>query len=435
MIRALIAVVMATAFVGAPALAQSAGENAEIVRLRAQIEDLTRRLEAVERSRAPPLETPARSSAPTSERAAVPAGTVAAAPASRSAAGLAATDPAHAVGVDLPANVPVGPADHTLAPPDRPTLFQLTASNSSSQASFALTSTVSRPNLGNEGRGTGTFTSITLGAQAPLDKDADTTSLATLDGLADSFALKIGFSQFRVALADPGPAMAALESAAVVACKADVRVSDKTDCDVDTNRQNILSTYLSPEDYRAYLSGGFPGDASLAFGLSGRVGYRKFSYLGTPATTKGTVERVPWSVGGYVTLFPGLSAASLTGGVEFQRSYKAAATQVICPVMQGAATLTCVTGAGGTPSRKDGLLLSLEGRRLFATGSLFLPTVGLAPQLTYDALQDRFGVDVPVYLVADGKSGLLGGVRVGWTSGDGGFVAGVFVGSAFSLFK
>ncbi len=433
--RALLALTAATVAIGAPASAQSRDEKAEITRLRAQVDDLTRRLDALEHARSsPPVSAASTSTSPIEGAAtttAVPE--VTSVPASSRPPTPAS--PPTSVAMELPLNVPIGPADHTLAPPDRPALFQLNASTDSSQASFALTRTVSRPNLGADGRGTGTFTSVTIGAQAPLDKDADTTNLATLDGLADSFALKIGFAQFRVALAEPGPAMAALEAKAVAACKADVRVSDKNDCDVDTNRQGILSTYLDPEEYRSYLSGGFPGGTSLAFGLSGRVGYRKFSYLETPATTKASAERVPWSVGGYVTLFPGVTAASLTGGVEFQRSYKAGATQTICPVALGAATVICTTGAGGEPTRKDGLLLSIEGRRLFPTSSLLVPTIGLAPQVTYDALQDRLGLDLPVYLVSDEKGGLLGGVRVGWTNGDGGFVAGVFVGSAFSLFR
>lgn len=339
------------------------------------------------------------------------------------------------ISASIPINVPIGPADHTLAPPDRPALFQLSAGTESSQASLALTRTVSRPNLGSIGEGLGTFTAVTIGAQAPLAKDVDTTNLATLDGLADSFAIKIGFSQFRVALRDPGPAMAALEAKALKACRADIRVSDKVACDLDANRNPLLQTYLSREEYDAYLGGGFPGGASLAFGLAGRLGCRKFDYLEVPATAKGSVGRVPWSVGGYLTLLPGAVAASLTTAVEFQRLYKAAATQSLCSLTPGAVTVECVSGAGGRPSRKDGLLLSLEGRRQFATGSLILPSVGVAPQVTYDALQDRVGLDLPIYLVSDDKGGLLGGVRVGWTSGDGGFVAGVFVGSLFSLFK
>jgi len=83
------------------------------------------------------------------------------------------------------------------------------------------------------------------------------------------------------------------------------------------------------------------------------------------------------------------------------------------------------------PTREDGLLLSLEGRRLLPTGSALVPTVGLAPPLTIDALQDRVGVDLPVYPVSADKGDLLGGVRVGRTSGDGGFAVGMFVGTTF----
>jgi hypothetical protein len=70
--------------------------------------------------------------------------------------------------------------------------------------------------------------------------------------------------------------------------------------------------------------------------------------------------------------------------------------------------------------------------RTFATTSI-LPTIGIAPIVTYDAVAGSYAVDFPVYLVSDGKNGLTGGVRFDWTSIKHVAVFGVFVSKAFNV--
>lgn len=421
--------------VAAPNAAQAQAETDEekVARLEKQLQTLTERLdalEAVQRGALPTETAIAKQSGATK-----PADVAAATPVAVSpSAASPRQPPVAAASTSMPA-VPLGPADRSLGAPDRPAQFQISASTASSQASFAITRTVGRPNLDGKSRGVATYSSLTFGAQAPLDKGGGSTDLATLDGLANSFAVKIGFSQMRVAIAEPGASSEALETKAVATCRADPKVDPKKDCDVDTNRQNILQTYLSGDEYRAYLDGGFPSKTAIVFGASGRIGYNKFSYLDATTGAKASLSRAPWSIGAYATLLPGVTATSLTAAVEYQRAYKEQSTGVICPAAIAATPTTCLTGPVGAPKLTDKVLLSLEGRHLFATGSTLLPTIGLAPQVTYDAIGDQVGLDLPIYLVSDDKGGLLGGVRVGWTSKQGGFIAGIFVGTSFSLFQ
>jgi hypothetical protein len=66
----------------------------------------------------------------------------------------------------------------------------------------------------------------------------------------------------------------------------------------------------------------------------------------------------------------------------------------------------------------------------------------IAPQFSYDLVGDAYGVDVPFYLVGDGKGKLRGGFRLGYTNqkkADGGrdddISLGVFLGVPFSVFR
>lgn len=133
-----------------------------------------------------------------------------------------------------------------------------------------------------------------------------------------------------------------------------------------------------------------------------------------------SLNRIPWSIGSYATLLPGISAASLTTGVEYQAGFEEGSTGVICPVASTTTPFACATGPVHGPVRTDKLLVALDARRLFVTGVDLIPTIGIAPQATLDALSRKVGVNLPIYLVADDKGSLLGGFRLGRTS-KGGF--------------
>ena len=436
----LIAAALASVSQQAAAQSQPETDAQRISRLEAQVEALTKRLEQVEAEKGSP-QAPAtqRQAAQTADRATANVARSGdgskPAPAGGGGKASAASGPGAKATDTVLAGIPVGPANGGPTAPDRSSLFQITASTGSSQASFAVTRTVSRPNFGSEHEGMGTYTALTIGAQAPISTGGGDTKLATLDGLANSFALKFGISQFRVRLQDPGEAMAALETKAVAACNADPGVDHKTACDVDTNRQGILSKYLTKEEYESYLSGGFPDRSAFVFGLNASVGYKKLTYLDAMSGTKNMESHVPWSVGGYVTWLPNLTATSLTFGVDYQQAWKEQTTGTVCPVAVPPTATLCATGAVGAPTLQRKVLLSVGGRKLFATDISLLPTIGVAPQFTYDANADQVGIDVPIYLVSDDKKGLVGGISTGWANKGTGFTVGVFVGSSFSIFK
>lgn len=438
----LIAAVLASVSQQAVAQTQPETDPQRISRLEAQVEALTKRLEQVEAEKGTPPPAPTGQQA--AARPAGPAGTAVAgndgSPAARSTRETKTSDGGAGSGSTpkvtdaILASIPVGPANQGPGAPDRSSLFQITASSGSSQASFAVTRTVSRPNFGSRDEGMGTYTALTIGAQAPISTGGGDTKLATLDGLANSFALKFGISQFRVRLRNPD---ASLEAKALAACNADPSVDHKIACDPDTKLQAILSNpkYLSKEEYDAYLDGAFPDKSAFVFGLNASVGYKKLTYIHAMSGAKNMVSHVPWSIGGYATWLPNLTATSLTFGVDYQQAWKEQTTGTVCPAAVGTTATLCATAAVGAPTLQRKVLLSVVGRKLFTTDISLLPTIGLAPQFTYDAIASQVGIDVPIYLVSDDKKGLIGGISTGWANKGTGFTVGVFVGSSFSLFK
>jgi hypothetical protein len=143
---------------------------------------------------------------------------------------------------------------------------------------------------------------------------------------------------------------------------------------------------------------------------------------------------VPLSGKLFFSYLPDVRRNSITGAVEYQRVFKDASAGALCPSLSPGSEFQCLTGPVGNPGSTEKLLLSGEYRHriLFGEHSL-IPTIGISLLGTYDAINDDFGIDLPVYLVNDPKNGLTGGIRFGYNTSNKDLVAGVFVGTAFSL--
>lgn len=181
---------------------------------------------------------------------------------------------------------------------------------------------------------------------------------------------------------------------------------------------------------------------SFSYGFEASLGYNEFSYfdVATPTATnplsfaKTDLSRVGWEVGGYASVFPlPQSAISLRG--RYQESFKATDTVTVCPPFPtGATSVQCTTGAFAVPKQTEKLLLATEFRLWGGSGKGLIGRWAVAPSITVDALTDDYEVDVPVFLVGNADGKLTGGVRFGYSNNDDA-VFGVFIGSAFDLFR
>jgi hypothetical protein len=137
-----------------------------------------------------------------------------------------------------------------------------------------------------------------------------------------------------------------------------------------------------------------------------------------------------------------LASVAVTRDDQTEEAFKAVS---ICPpVSAGAAFATdqaCTKIDIAAPRRKDGIVLGGEIRQQFVPFS-FLPSMMVAPRLTYDVKNDEGGFTVPVYFAVDNKGTFTSGLRLGHQWGgrnlDGSAkkaetVVGVVVSAAISL--
>ena len=412
-----------------PALAQS--NTQAITELEAQIDALTKRVNDLERGRPAVLPSPD----PTTTAAPPPntSSNLAAASGTASPTGAKASDV-----VDR--DVPSAPLDRALQKPG--SAFQLSASNDGGEVAIRLGTTITDGNLDASGTGNAFADTLSLTASAPLNDNGDRTDLGTLDGFADSSVLKVRWTRFTVPIAIPR----ASANARIRQRNADIirtaranclgRAGADADkikvCNEDNDNDEYIATYDAAEvdEYTALHS---PGP-SFAFGLEGSIGYHQLKYFDATSLEEKSVQKVPLGAKGFVTWFPNISLTAITGSLEYQHDFEDQDSAIMCPVST-TAPVRCVSGPIGAPGRTNSLLAAFELRKQLELKNFWIPSIGIAPQITYDFLGKKGGVDVPIYVVPDAGGNLLGGVRFGYRTDTKDLAVGVFVGTAFSIRK
>ncbi|MEO7689346.1 MAG: hypothetical protein ABIS51_08675 [Sphingomonas sp.] len=309
---------------------------------------------------------------------------------------------------------------------------EINATSDSSQVSIKLGGLISDPNLRGRPSGWAHYDTWSVTGSAPLGKGRS--DLGTLDGFTSGAKLKVNLSRFNVEIAKPEKTARGVEIMAQA--RAECVRQKGADCGAAIVGDGFVRDWLGPTIQTEYLKLAFPASFSWAYGFEGSVGYTKYNFLDASGT-KTPVDRVPWGAKGFLSLLPGGSLTSWTAALEFQRTFKEKDLVAVCPAL-GATPVTCPTGPGGMPVRTDKLLGSVEYRHLFELSDTgFLRSLGLSVLATYDAKSNDYGLDVPIYLLPNDKGQMIGGIRFGYTNTKDGhdFVAGVFVGTAFSLFQ
>lgn len=284
---------------------------------------------------------------------------------------------------------------------------------------------------------------LTASASAPFGSGAERVDLATLDGFANDFRLKIGFVHRDFGFIDRTAEIQATVAAALEACVTpSKRFSECNDELNEMGRSAFIRSYTPRFDFSAIDNAGF--QSGYALGINASLAYDDFKFINLDTAMPVETSRVGFGVGGSGSLIWPRAGRSLTLGYEYQRAYKNRPNRAFCPLAPegGAAFITCSIGPGGEPARTNRSLLSLEFRQRFASfNNGIFGGAAIAPQFTYNLEEDRFGIDVPLYLVADANGGLTGGLRFGYISEDEDeeedeeFILGIFVGVPFSIFN
>lgn len=164
---------------------------------------------------------------------------------------------------------------------------------------------------------------------------------------------------------------------------------------------------------------------SRVFNLHGSVTHNDFTYYDAPST-KHITDRTGWKFGGEVGTTVRSLGSYFGAGFDFMHGYKEDKDKTVCP-SSDAASFECISGKFAAPKDQVGRQLYAETRSWFAAWAYSV-------RVAHDFATHDDAIDVPIYLFGSKDAVFTGGVRVGWTTDDH-FLAGVFVGKPFDLYK
>lgn len=280
------------------------------------------------------------------------------------------------------------------------------------------------------------FLTWSLRASSPTGSQDSTTTIATLDGLANSTKLALNLNHFFLTnLKDPGkPENKKDRDTAFKICKLIGKENGCSTNDIKVGLKNPtlnLSTEEQEEIFKKFKYLFYkPNSWNFGYNLNAEVGYENFEFIDSTTQEKQDQSETPWSVGASFSVNPPIKFPLLFKlGFKYQEAFKASSSQIVCPPSNGTDSVTCNNGIFSGPNQRENLQLSFETRSILKGSALSL-------LVTHDFENDETGIDLPIYIVSDKKGNLNGGLRFGWTSvdDDDDFSAGVFVGSNFKFF-
>jgi len=163
------------------------------------------------------------------------------------------------------------------------------------------------------------------------------------------------------------------------------------------------------------------------------VSHTQYKYFDAVPTAKVMDSKIGWSVGGLAGLITPDYLTFVGAGFDFAHSYKEANDSAEC-LVGTTPYLACTVGKFAAPTNQIHRIVSLQARRLLAVSETWQVPMGFtaAHDLATTKGRHENSVDMPFYLLRDKDGWFDGGLRLGWSTTDH-FIAGIFVGSRFSL--
>lgn len=312
----------------------------------------------------------------------------------------------------------------------------------------------------------GTFSiaesSLNLSVSTPWDGSNDAIP-ASLDGLASGTSAKLTWGKHNSArLMEPTEWQLALEARAITACKnaarseleknlaelgpeptadAKKKVYEAYDaevkkCDIDVTDTDTLVEAarklgeITDREARRYYTEFFK--SSSDWGVTAKVGYDKFDFVDPITLTPDKRKKTSYAFGGFYTHYLKSSPAAVSVSAEYEGAWKGADKVILCPVATGPNPVQCINKAPSPPTFDKSVLFKLNWRQRLWKGDS-LSGVAIAPTVTYDALDNEFGVELPIYIIPNADDGLTGGVKIGYETENKDLTFGIFVGAAFGV--
>lgn len=176
-------------------------------------------------------------------------------------------------------------------------------------------------------------------------------------------------------------------------------------------------------------------DSLQLLNFNASIGVDNFSYRDPVTFVEQERRRTSYALSGSYGFMTASNRGFFAIGGEFRRRYKAPDEQILCPAPAPPAPTECIEDAFAPPARQTELNLFGLARTMFHLGRNNTFPIAVEIRATYDARNDVFGVEAPIYFLQGAGGGLRGGFRIGWDSDHNDVRGSVFIGVPFELIR
>ena len=318
--------------------------------------------------------------------------------------------------------------------------FQLRTGSEDSNVSLTLST--AHDTIGSFGK-----VDFALTLTAPLDKQSKEGALITRDGLPGGWSAGISFSSINGSyrpLTNRSTQIRLLrllmDRCEEKARRDGARNAGEIDakCPKNASPEDWGGDYLTKSEWSLYRGEdgaddrGFIPQRLTFWNLSGALNVDDFEFADPTTFAEDKKRRLGYAFSGSFGFSPASAKTFLLGSVEYRRTWKASDKKTRCPIAS-AAPVDCLNAVFAPPEKNIDYKLSALARFAEPFGSK-LP-IAMDVKGSYDAKDNVFGVEVPVYTFLDDGGKLRGGVRFGWDSDKKRVAVGVFIGAPFALFQ
>lgn len=184
--------------------------------------------------------------------------------------------------------------------------------------------------------------------------------------------------------------------------------------------------------------GPMPGpvrDTLQLLNLNASIGVENFSYRDPATFVEQESRRTSYAVSASYGHMTASNRTFFAIGGEYRRRYKAPDERILCPAPTTPGPTECIEDAFAPPTRHTELNLFGLARTMFHLGRDRAFPIAVEIRATYDARNDVFGVEAPIYFLQGAGGGLRGGFRIGWDSNHNDVRGSVFIGVPFELIR
>lgn len=274
-------------------------------------------------------------------------------------------------------------------------------------------------------------TSWLIKGSVPVGGGDDLTSKGTLDALSNGPKVTVRLSFLSFSSASPqlrSGGFLPLMVDALKACNAELAKGEKVNCNYrpDLPDATFAQTWLS----RRVTSFLYP-KVAVRGGIEGSIGVKRFPNI-EPVTL---IERNPakpqFAASGFLTLYPSDKSTTITARVEYQNAFEADDETILCKPVIVTPASDCKKGVPMAPHNVEQINLSLAVTKAFTFNKSF--SFGIAPKATVDAIDGKWGVEVPFYLIPPASWPIAPAVVVSYSSKDDKFDAALVLRKTFSF--